>query len=113
MCKDEIRKGIKVVHSSEGFIWVKLEHNFFGLIEDIYLCAAYIPPEYTTKQINQRTDYFQNLTESLTKFSTKGQILITGDLNARIGFDKIDNEFEIPILEKIGHTGWANFYKMK
>ena len=28
-CKNEIRKGIQIVNHKEGFIWLKLENNFF------------------------------------------------------------------------------------
>ena len=111
LCKEDIRDGIKVAQSSEGFVWLKLDSTFFGLPEDIYLCAAYIPPEYTTRLVNARTDYFRDLTESLAKFSAKGQIVISGDLNARIGFNEIEKDFDIPILDRMGYTGWGDNIK--
>ena len=45
LAKDSLRAGIKVVHNSEGFIWLKLDKNFFNLGNDLYICAAYIPPQ--------------------------------------------------------------------
>jgi hypothetical protein len=49
MSKYHLRAGIKVALNTEGFIWLKLEKNFFNFINDVYLCAAYIPPQYTCK----------------------------------------------------------------
>ena len=87
LVKDELRPGIKVVHNTEGFVWLKLDKNFFSFLNDVFLCAAYIPPQYTTKNINLNTDYFQSLYEACLKFSTLGNIIIAGDLNGRVGQD--------------------------
>ena len=43
LVKDELRPGIKVAQNTEGFIWLKLDKNFFSFLNDVFLCAAYIP----------------------------------------------------------------------
>ena len=48
MVKDSIRPGIKVAQDTEGFIWLKMSKEFFCLVQDLYICAAYIPPKNTT-----------------------------------------------------------------
>ena len=102
ICKDKLRRGIKISHSSEGFIWLKLDSNFFKFDADIYLCVAYIPPEYTSRRVNNATNYFQDLMDAIMKYSAKGHILIAGDLNARTGGLETSNHFEIPVLEDLG-----------
>ena len=49
LIKKELRPGIKIVKDIEGFVWFKLCKVFFDLCNDLYVCASYIPPQYTTK----------------------------------------------------------------
>ena len=39
LVKSPLRGGIKVVHSSEGLVWIKLDKSFFNFEEDLYICA--------------------------------------------------------------------------
>jgi len=84
-CKEDIRSGIKVVQSEEGFVWLKLDDKIFGLKNPLFICATYIPPEYSTRKSGVNIDYYKNLTNSLANFSSKGNVLIAGDMNARLG----------------------------
>ena len=99
-CKESIRKGIKITKSSEGFVWLKLDATFFGFDENVFLCGAYIPPEYSRNAVSQKTDYFEALEDSITRYSEQGNVLIMGDLNARIGVDKTQ-QTDIPVLDNI------------
>ena len=85
LVKDNLRPGIKMIKNEEGFIWLKMSKTFFRLQNDVFICATYIPPERTTVRINKKTDYWENFIKSLIEFSSLGNILITGDLNARTG----------------------------
>ena len=85
LAKHIIRPGIKLVENTEGFLWFKLDENFFQTENDIFLCGAYIPPKNTTKNILAKTDYFGNFEKSILKYKEKGNKLILGDLNARTG----------------------------
>ena len=100
-CKEGIRKGVKVSHHSEGFIWIKLDQQFFKLDNPLFICASYIPPEHTSKSINLKTNYFQDLTDSLLRYSNQGNIIIAGDLNARTGNNEIDQTIDIPCIDDI------------
>ena len=51
LAKHIITPGIKVVKNTEGFLWFKLDKNFFQTDNGIFLCGAYIPPKNTTKNI--------------------------------------------------------------
>ena len=108
LIKKCFRPGIKLVKDEESFIWFKLLKSFFNLDNDLFTCATYIPPQNTTLRINEKTDYWENLTNSLIDYSSKGNILITGDLNARTGkcneiFDIRDKHLNqlCPIEDKI------------
>ena len=49
--KKHIHKGLtylKNASNSENRLWIKLDKNFFGFTDDIYLCAIYIPPVTST-----------------------------------------------------------------
>ncbi|CAG2257164.1 unnamed protein product [Mytilus edulis] len=81
--KKEIAKGITNINGtkSQNRLWLKLEKEFFGFKEDLYLCALYIPP------IN--SNYFENdysfLENEISTFARQGKILLMGDMNARTG----------------------------
>ena len=82
--KNDIREGVKIINSSsEGFIWIKLLKSFFGLSNDIFMCAVYIPPKGATR--HDSGDYFEELSNHLVKYIDKGNIILLGDLNSRIG----------------------------
>ena len=94
LVKNCFRPGVKLVKDEEGFIWFKLLKSFFKLDNDLFICAAYIPPQNTTLRISNKTDYWENLIKSIIDYSSKGNILITGDLNARTGVKKYELHME-------------------
>ena len=99
--KEKLRQGVKVVQNTEGFLWLKLDKTFFNIDQDIYMCAAYIPPQYTTKNINNKTDYYTSFYEGLLKYSGKGRILIAGDLNSRVGAGNVDEIPDTPHIQDL------------
>ena len=101
LCKEEYRAGIKVVESSEGFIWIKLDAKFFSLMNNLFLCAAYIPPQYSKNSTSKKVDYFQHLNDSIMKYSNEGNIMLMGDFNSRIGVDHNETNHDIPIIDDI------------
>jgi hypothetical protein len=42
-CKDVLRPGLKVLNSSEGFVWLKLDSKILNLSNDLLICAALYP----------------------------------------------------------------------
>ena len=53
LIKHELRKcnskmGISVVKESDCYVWLKLHSSVFNLKSDLYICACYIPPDYST-----------------------------------------------------------------
>ena len=61
-------------------IWVRLDKTFFGLNRDIFVAAAYRPPRESTVGT-----FYSKLEKDITKYSSKGDIILIGDLNSRIG----------------------------
>ena len=99
--KKEIKKGVKFVQKSEGFIWVKLEKKFFNTPEDIFLCAAYIPPQYSVSKATIKVNFFETLKENIRKFQCMGNVILAGDFNSRLGFDPNVENLEIPDLDAV------------
>ena len=101
LVKSGLRSGVKISHSSEGFIWLKMSKSFFHFEHDLFVCATYIPPSNTSKEILSKTDYFNDLLTSATRFRSEGNIIIAGDMNARIGVEDIESSPHIEIMENI------------
>ena len=68
---------------SPDTLWLKLDHAFFGVPRDIYLCAAYLSPVSTSYA--QSIDNFTDLTSEIDRYASMGNIAVIGDLNARVG----------------------------
>ena len=78
-----------------------MKKSYFNLKNDVYLCGAYIPPANTTANITSKTDYFGNLDKSILKYKNKENIIIMGDLNARIR--NKDSTLNKKLNEDLGH----------
>ena len=91
--KHSISKGVQVMDKSNcEYIWLKLLKSFFGFNNDIYLCFAYIPPANSSYTIRTglNKDIFDNMEESISRYSKKGDVIIMGDLNAHINESELD-----------------------
>ena len=94
--KSKLHNGITELNNittSLNRLWFKLDKQFFGLEKDLYVCACYIPPSSSPYY----DDDFQKLENEILNISDKGDVLIVGDLNARVAnkLDFIDNEDRI------------------
>ena len=98
LVKSHLRKGVKISHKSEGFLWFRLDKDFFKIPNDLFICAAYIPPQNTSKTILVKTDYFDDLLSTINQFMRKGNVLLAGDFNARIGNENIHEIHDTPII---------------
>ena len=78
-----------IVKETEFCIWCKLDKHHFNTPTDIYICAIYIPPQYSTFWNNHAFDPFEMLEQDILQFQNKGEVLLLGDFNARTG-DKPD-----------------------
>ena len=81
-CKPGIRKAITHIQSSTFSIWLKLDKYTLGLQKTIFLCFCYIKP-YQNKEESELI--FNRLQSEILKFKQEGEVLISGDFNARTG----------------------------
>ena len=93
--KSKFHKGItemRELSASENRLWIKLDRAFLGLKKDLFICACYVPPVSSPYY----EDDFLKLENEILNISNLGDILIVGDLNARISDtpDFIYNEKE-------------------
>ena len=82
--KTEIRKFVKIREemSDENFLWCKIEKEFLGYQEDLYLCMVYIPPQESTREKRINTDHFETLLKRTAKIKSQNIVFI-GDFNSR------------------------------
>jgi hypothetical protein len=87
LVKKTIRKGISILQNTNTeFQWIRLKSEFFSFETDIYLCLAYIPPISSGYSRNGAdNDILELLERDFTKYRNLGNIIITGDFNARTG----------------------------
>ena len=90
---DKLVKGIKVHLVYKDIItWLILDRNFFALLNDIYVCCLYFPPERSAC-IND--DLFSVLQNHIAAINANADIIICGDLNARCNsVSDIENLYE-------------------
>ena len=91
--KNTYIKGIsRQTSSNEKYvIWIKLDKTFFGLENDIFVAAGYRPPRE-----GAIGTFYKKLERDISKFSLKGDIILVGDLNSRIGaLDQDINHIDI------------------
>lgn len=78
--KHKYKPGVHLVASSSKYcLWVRLDGDFFGLDKDLYLGVIYLRPS----NAKTRDVYFDELERDVTKYEAQGDIMITGDFNAR------------------------------
>ena len=86
LIKKHLRPGIKFEKIiSTDFIFFKMCKKFFSMPEDVYICAVYLPPinsSYTQK--DQNVSLFDILEDEISKYCCKAQVILLGDLNARV-----------------------------
>ena len=95
LIKEEIRHAVKVIdYSSDFMVWVKLDKKVLNLKNDVFLSALYIPPSNSSFYNKRELDPFDELENAIQKYSTMGEVILAGDINARTGClpDYIEND---------------------
>ena len=87
LIKSNIEKYVSPVKTTaESLIWLKISNQLTGFPQDTYCCCAYIPPYgspyYTT---HPDLDLFDLLSHDLSHYAKIGHVMVSGDLNSRIG----------------------------
>lgn len=99
--RENIRKGVKFINNkTKDFIWLKLDKSFFGLVDDLYICFVYYPPEYSTYLNKLSYDILELIENDIITYSQVGKILLAGDFNARtaqdLDFINMDSDKHVP-----------------
>ena len=97
MINNFLARGVsKVQVQLEDVVACKLEKTFFDLEEDLFLVNSYIKPAQTSIKTSGLSglEILAELDQLLTNLHGKGDIIMCGDFNARIGkdYDFIKNE---------------------
>ena len=89
--KSELKPGITFLeHQNNDYLWLKMDRQFFGLDEDVFMCIVYIPPENSSYYKVRNQDTLAYINEDLAKYTTLGKIILAGDFNAR---SNVKNDF--------------------
>ena len=104
LIRKSLRKGVKYLTlSSTEYQWLLLDKKYFGFDKDLYVCFAYIPPQYSSYYLDQNIDYLELLEADISKYRSMGSVLILGDFNARTAseYDFIlnDDDKYLPLNE--------------
>jgi hypothetical protein len=102
--KQKLRPGIHLLNSNSKYcMWVRLDCNFFGFEKDLYYGIIYLR---STEDRKSRDLYFEQLDNDIVKYRSMGDIVITGDFNARTSttpdyiindhYDKSDSHIPLP-----------------
>lgn len=84
--KEGIKNHIKILpNSNPDYQWIKLEKTFFGFQKDLYICLAYFPPSMSSYTQKLEFDLLDCIEKDIVGFQDKGNILLCGDFNARVG----------------------------
>ena len=67
-------------NSFEGILWIKLSHRVHNY--KVNLCVCYLPPENSTRQIDQDL-FFNTLLVQVYEYQNDGLFYICGDFNSR------------------------------
>ena len=88
--RNQFASKVVIQKRSKYFIWCQIDKSLLRTTKDLFLCGFYIPPETSTYFSK---DLFEELESDIAEFSSKGFIMLLGDLNART--EKL-NDFIIP-----------------
>lgn len=84
--KKHIHKGLHYIEkgtNSPNRLWLKLDKNYFGFKNNVYVGCIYLPPISS----NHYDDDMLNLENEINHFNNKGEVLLLGDFNARTACD--------------------------
>ena len=92
--------------TTTNFVWCRLESSCLGTDHDIIICGVYIPPHNSPYF---SFDLFEELEKDISPFTSRGSILLLGDMNARTGkyndfLDANDKEYLITDTQETSFT---------
>ena len=101
-----IKQGVAILQDGNSeYQWVKLQKIFFNLKKDIFLCFAYIASQSSPFLLKENINIIESIEHDIVnKYSSKGDIILCGDLKARLGKENdyipLDTVSHIPIYNE-------------
>ena len=93
--KKHIFRGVHKLNSlNDDCLWLVFKKNFFNIVNDIFLACCYIPPSNSKYHGNNNVDMLDILQDEISCHSCKGDVMIMGDLNCRVG-NKIEQWVDV------------------
>jgi exonuclease III len=85
LIRNTVCEYVEIVNISlDTVVWLKIDKNITAQNIDIYMCCVYIPPSNSVfYQLYECDDLFDTLINEIVSFSSKGSIIMLGDLNSR------------------------------
>ena len=85
--KESVAKGVSEVEwNYEDGMCFKLDRDYFGWEEHVFLLCVYMKPKDSTREaINAGNNIFDVLTDMIARMSVLGSVIVMGDMNARTG----------------------------
>ena len=69
----------------DTIVWIKINKDIFEDQKYMFIGAVYIPPIDSKFHDTYNCDLFKTLIDGITNYTEMGNIIITGDFNARTG----------------------------
>jgi exonuclease III len=101
--KKTIFKGVSVIKKKKetNFIWICIKKEYLHRNQDLYLGFVHVPHEHSTYFDKLEYNVMDMLCEDIIEHKRKGQVVVMGDFNGRVGnlqdFIKNDTGDHLPI----------------
>ena len=86
--KESLLKAVTVVKDDvPDMLWVRLDKNHFGFVNDLLLCLCYVIPNTSSSQTAIEYDIFDQIVLDIARFENEFDnplFLVAGDLNSRV-----------------------------
>ena len=87
--RNSISKGVTLIKNHhDTIIWLRLDKSFFNLSKDVFLAGVYIWVENSPCYDLMNVDLFSLIDSDIREYELRGNVMLTGDWNARIGNKK-------------------------
>ncbi len=109
LIKEPIFNGISIINNLQhDKLWIKLEKNLFNLPGHLCLCFMYASPASSPYTNALNYEIFQELEKDCNQYSSEGDIIIAGDLNARTN---LENYFVLDDRDNYSPINLIDYYR--
>ena len=75
-----LKSHVKIVKQTDIVVWLCIKRDILKVRKDLYIGFVYIPPEGSP---SSDIEHFQEITNDIEVYTSKGDVIISGDFNAR------------------------------